>query len=300
MNKAETDRAEEPRLKILLVDDEDQFRTALSRQLSVRGFQVLDVGNGEDAIKTVRHQKPEVVILDQNMPGMDGIQTLKEIKRVRPEVQVIMLTGHGSTESATISGKNRVSFYLEKPCGIDELIAVIEAAEEERVHALARHEIPDVKRTTLGQWLIGAHHARPGVIILGLVLFAAITLAPVSGNLRSLLVSEKTGQLGEKIAGYADYRGMKPGQNISEYYCKKAGWHGELKEGDGSVSKVPFSADQVGFRAKVMVAVVVLAALFWATGAIPIGITALLVGVVMCFFGVLPPDLVPRRTPRIR
>ena len=113
------------------------------------------------------------MVLDQKMPGMDGIQTLKEIKKIRPEVQVIMLTGHGSTESARVSGKHDVSFYLEKPCGIDELVSVIEAAEQERIHALARHEIPDIKRTSVEQWLIGAHNARPGVIILGLILFAA-------------------------------------------------------------------------------------------------------------------------------
>jgi len=294
MNKAETTGAEEPRLKILLVDDEDQFRAALARQLSVRGFRVLDVSNGEDAIKAVRHEKPQVVVLDQKMPGMDGIQALKEIKKVRPEVQVIMLTGHGSTESARISGKNNVSFYLEKPCGIDELISVIKAAERERIHALARHEIPDIKRTSLRQWLIGAHHARPGVMILGLILFAAIALAPVSDNLRSLLNSEKTGQPGETIAGYSDYRAMDPDQTVSEYYSKKAGWYRELEEADGSVSKVPFTVDQVALRAKVMVGVLVLAALFWATGAIPIGITALLVGVMMCFFGVLPPNLVAK------
>ncbi len=294
MNHLETGKSEKPTLKVLLVDDEDQFRTALSQQLSVRGFQVLDVGNGEDAIKIVRHENPEVVILDQKMPGMDGIQTLQEIKKVRPEVQVIMLTGHGNTESARISGKNRVTFYLEKPCGIDELIGVIRAAEEERVHALARQEIPDVKRTGLGAWLIGAHHARPGVIILGIALFVAIAFTPVSDNLRSLLVSEKTGKLGEKVAGYADYRGMKPGQTISQYYCKKAGWHNEVRGADGTVGKTPFSADQVGFRAKAMVGVLVVAALYWATGAIPIGITALLVGVLMCFFGVLPPDLVAK------
>ncbi|HUT11311.1 MAG TPA: SLC13 family permease [Thermoguttaceae bacterium] len=294
MNKAEATRAEEPRLKILLVDDEDPFRTALSRQLSVRGFQVLDVGNGEDAIKTVRHENPQVVILDQKMPGMDGIQTLKEIKKVRPEVQVIMLTGHGSTESARISGKNDVSFFLEKPCGIDELIGVIKAAEQERIHALARHEIPDVKRAGLGQWLLGAHHARPGVIILGLILFAMITLAPTSENLRRLLISEKTGQLGEKLAGYSDYRGMASGQTISECYSKKAGWYREVSEPDGSVRKLPFTADQVALRAKVMVGVLVVAALFWATGAIPIGVTALLVGAMMYFFGVLPPDLVAK------
>ena len=87
---------------------------------------------------------------------------------------------------------------------------------------------------------------------------------------------------------------MEPGQTISEYYSKKAGWYQEVKQADGTVSKVPSSADQVAFRAKVMVGVLVMAALFWATGAIPIGITALLVGAMMYFFGVLPPDLVAK------
>ena len=78
--------------------------------------------------RLVRHENPEVVVLDQKMPRMDGVQTLKEIKKIRPEVQVIMLTGHGSTEAARVSGKHDVSYYLDKPCGIDELIGVIQAA----------------------------------------------------------------------------------------------------------------------------------------------------------------------------
>ncbi|MBN1590723.1 MAG: anion permease [Pirellulales bacterium] len=281
-------------LKILLVDDEGQFRAALAQQLSVRGFRVLDVGSGEDAIKVVRHENPEIVILDQKMPGMDGLQTLKELRRVRPEVQVIMLTGHGDMESARMSGQHDVSFYLEKPCAIDDLISVIRVAAEERIHALARHEIPQVKRTSLGPWLIGAHHARPGVMILGLILFAAILVAPTSTKLTDLLNSPKTGQLGEEVAGYADYRAMDRGQTICEYYSKKAGWTRDVKQADGSLAKTPLTVDQVAWRAKVMVGVLVVAALFWATGAIPIGITALLVGTLMCFLGVLPPNLVAK------
>ena len=69
--------------KVLLIDDEDRFRQALARQLEVRGFNILDVNNAKDAIKIVRHKNPEVVILDQKMPGMDGIQTLKEIKKIQ-------------------------------------------------------------------------------------------------------------------------------------------------------------------------------------------------------------------------
>jgi sodium-dependent dicarboxylate transporter 2/3/5 len=228
------------------------------------------------------------------MPGMDGIQTLKEIKKIRPEAQVIMLTGHGGTSEARISGKHDVFRFLQKPCGIDKLLGVIEAAKQERIYALARHEIPNISNTSLKKWFIGAHHARPGVIILGLIIFATIVLLPAPENLKKLLTSKKNGQLGEKIAGYSDYRKMESGQNISEYYSEKAGWYQKVKEADGTFSKISLNENQTAFRAKAMVGVLVLAALFWATGAIPIGITALLVGVMMYFFGVLPPDKVAK------
>jgi solute carrier family 13 (sodium-dependent dicarboxylate transporter), member 2/3/5 len=294
MSEHEPLEMKDPGLKILLVDDEDQFREALSQQLSVRGFSVLDVNNGENAIKIVRHENPQVVILDQKMPGMDGIQTLKELKRIRPEVQVIMLTGHGSAENARLTGKHDVFCYLEKPCGIDELVSGIEAAAQERIHALARHEIPHIDGSSFRKWLIGAHHHRPGVIILGLILLAAMVLMPAPESLRSLVSAEKTGQLGEKISGYSDYRKMDLGQTVSEYYSKKAGWDRNAGQANGTVSKISLGTDQVAFRAKVMIGVLVIAALFWATGAIPIGITALLVGVLMYFFGVLPPNLVAK------
>ena len=125
---AENKRNSKP--TILLIDDEDRFRQALARQLEVRDFNVLDTSNGEDAIKLVRHKNPEVIILDQKMPGMDGIQTLKEIKKIRPEVQVIMHTGHGSMESARLTGKHDVVCYLEKPCALDDLMQVIADAAE--------------------------------------------------------------------------------------------------------------------------------------------------------------------------
>ena len=134
------------KVKVLIVDDEDRFRESLSRQLDLRGFTVLDTDNGEDAIKIVRHENPEVVILDKKMPQMDGIQTLKEVKKIRPEVQIIMHTGHGEFESARVTGKHGVACYLEKPCSLDEMIEAIQAAVEERKYELARHEILESKR----------------------------------------------------------------------------------------------------------------------------------------------------------
>ena len=82
MNYSPAASAKNSKPTVLLIDDEDRFRQALARQLQVRDFIVLDTSNGEDAIKIVRHQNPEVVILDQKMPGMDGIQTLKELKKI--------------------------------------------------------------------------------------------------------------------------------------------------------------------------------------------------------------------------
>ena len=277
---------------VLLIDDEDRFRQALSQQLEVRNFVVLDTSNGEDAIKIVRHMNPEVVILDQKMPGMDGIQTLKELKKIRPEVQVIMHTGHGCMESARITGKHDVFCYLEKPCAIENMINVLNSALEERKHALARHEIPEIKRSSPKDWLIGVHNARPGVILLGIIFFMSIILMPTPHQLETFLISKKTGAIGEAIAGYSEYRQIEKGQSISDYYAKKAKLYSKIKTRNGQVVKRPLRINQVTFRAKVMIGVLVIAALFWATGAIPIGVTALLVGVLMYFFGVLPPNQV--------
>ncbi len=294
MAQNETEAATGQGLKVLLVDDEEKFRVALSKQLSVRGYEVLDVSNGEDAVKAVRHQNPEVVILDQKMPGMDGIQTLKELKKVRPEIQVIMLTGFVSTESARITGKHDVFHYLGKPCDLDELITAIDAAAQERVYALARHEIPQIKKTSVRKWLMGAHNHRPGLILLGLLLFATLALMPTPGNLMAFLAAPKTGQRGERIAGYSDYRKMEAGQTLAEYYSRKAGLFRKVNKNDGTILKVPLDAQRVAFQAKVMVGLLLMAALFWATGAIPVGVTALLVGTVMIGFAIFPADEVAK------
>ncbi|MGD8880777.1 MAG: SLC13 family permease [Desulfobacterales bacterium] len=292
MDASLTINAKKSKPTVLLIDDEDRFRQALALQLEVRNFVVLDTSNGEDAIKIVRHMNPEVVILDQKMPGMDGIQTLKELKKIRPEVQVIMHTGHGCMESARITGKHDVFCYLEKPCAIENMINVLNSALEERKHALARHEIPEIKRSNTKDWLIGVHNARPGVILLGIILFISIIFMPTPHQLETFLISKKTGAIGEAIAGYSEYRQMEKGQSISDHYAKKAKLYSKIKTRNGQVVESPLRINQVTFRAKVMIGVLVIAALFWATGAIPIGVTALLVGVLMYFFGVLPPNQV--------
>jgi solute carrier family 13 (sodium-dependent dicarboxylate transporter), member 2/3/5 len=282
----------DPQPRILLVDDEDAFRFSLKKQLAVRGYDVLDVSNGEDALKAVRHESPEVVVLDQKMPKFDGIQTLKEIKKIRPEVQVIMLTGYGSIESARETGKHDVFHYLQKPCALEDLIDYIEAARRERVYSMARHEIPALQRASLRKWLIGSHNARPGVILLGALLFAAFYFMPAPDRLMSFVTEKKSDPKKDLIVGYSEYGKMKAGQTIAQYYSDKAGLYRMVQDAEGKEVKELLGPEETAKRARVMVGILVVSALFWATGGIPVGMTALLVGVLMYFFGVLPPDKV--------
>jgi len=281
--------------KILLVDDEETFRVRLAERLKMRNYEVLDVDNGEDAIKLARADRDiDVIILDRKMPGMSGEQVLRELHTFRPEAQVIMLTGHASMESAMETGRLEAHSYLQKPCDIDKLIEAVEAAREDKIHAMARHEIPHVEKGSLKKWLIGSHNSRPGVIMLGIVLAAGLIFMPVPERMQELLGSQKTGQMTDVNAGYAGYMSMRDGESIADYYTRTAKT-GKYTVGEqGKRQYVPQTADDVGGKAKVMLAVLLVSALFWATGAIPVGITALMVGVAMYFFGVLDPEDVAR------
>jgi DNA-binding NtrC family response regulator len=121
---------------VLLVDDETPFVEAMTRRLSKRNLSITSAFSGDEALRRLKeNDQVEVVILDVKMPGMDGIETLQEIRQRYPLVEVIMLTGHATVESA-IEGMKRGAFdYLMKPCDIDHLISkVSEAAAKKRQH----------------------------------------------------------------------------------------------------------------------------------------------------------------------
>ena len=113
--------------KVLMVDDEEQFRATTKKLLSRRGFETILAGSGEEAIEKLK-EDPDAVILDIKMPGMDGHQTLKEIKKRSPDLPVIMLTGHGAMPSAREALVEGAFDYLSKPCDIDILSSKIEEA----------------------------------------------------------------------------------------------------------------------------------------------------------------------------
>jgi len=114
-------------VRVLIVDDEEQFRVTTEKILSRRGFQTILAGSGEEAIARVK-DKPDVIVLDIKMPGLDGLETLAEIKKLAPDLPVIMLTGHGSEPSAQTALDQGAFDYLAKPCEIDILASKITEA----------------------------------------------------------------------------------------------------------------------------------------------------------------------------
>jgi DNA-binding NtrC family response regulator len=125
-------------LSVLVVDDEEGFVSALARRLGARGLRVATATSGAAALETLQEEgatRTDVVVLDVKMPGMDGLETLAAIKERHPLVEVIMLTGHATVESA-IEGMKRGAFdYLMKPCDMDTLIAKLnQAGQRKRDH----------------------------------------------------------------------------------------------------------------------------------------------------------------------
>ncbi len=122
--------------KVLLVDDEEPFVETLAKRLTKRELNVLTAFSGPEALeKLEKDPRVEVVILDVKMPGMDGIEALKQIKTRYPLVEVIMLTGHATVESAIEGMKLGALDYLMKPCDMEILMnKVHEAASKKRKH----------------------------------------------------------------------------------------------------------------------------------------------------------------------
>lgn len=126
-------------IKVLLVDDEKRFRISTEKVLRRRGYEVLLASDGEEAIIKMA-EEPDVVILDIKMPGKDGIEVLGDIKKAHPKMPVIMLTGHGSQDSAQDALAKGAYDFLAKPCDMDILAAKINEAFRHREGAPAAKE----------------------------------------------------------------------------------------------------------------------------------------------------------------
>lgn len=121
------------KIKLLIVDDEVQFLNALAQRLEIRGFHVTKATNGAEALQAARGDKFDLALLDLKMPGLDGKEVLQLLKKEHKHLEVIILTGHGSLDSAVECTKLGAFGYLPKPYELENLIKVLKEAYEERL-----------------------------------------------------------------------------------------------------------------------------------------------------------------------
>ncbi|MFC1597347.1 response regulator [Planctomycetota bacterium] len=121
------------KINLLIVDDEEQFLRSTTKRLEVRGFHVIAVDRGEKAVEAARIEPIDVALVDLKMPGMHGEQTLKALKKEHPWMEVVILTGHGSVDSAVECTKSGAYSYLQKPCEWERLLSVLAEAYKKKV-----------------------------------------------------------------------------------------------------------------------------------------------------------------------
>ncbi|HRT71743.1 MAG TPA: sigma-54 dependent transcriptional regulator [Syntrophales bacterium] len=131
---------------ILVVDDEESICRSLAGILSDEGYRVLTVGSGEEALKVIEEELPDLVLLDIWLPGIDGIETLKVIKRDYPQIQVVIMSGHGTIETAVKATKLGAFDFLEKPLSLEKVVLIINHALDlvrlEEENRLLRQKFP--------------------------------------------------------------------------------------------------------------------------------------------------------------
>ncbi|MEA2116634.1 MAG: response regulator [Thermodesulfobacteriota bacterium] len=131
--------------KVILVDDEEEFIDLMSQRLETRGLKVVAVTSGEKAVATAKDHNFDVAVVDLAMPGIDGIETLKQIKARRPDMEVIMLTGQATVQSGIEAMKHGACDFLEKPVDLNVLMEKIQQAKQVRTDALKKKSADEMK-----------------------------------------------------------------------------------------------------------------------------------------------------------
>ena len=116
--------------RVLIVDDEVEFANVLAERMEARGFKVNTVSSGVKAIEQVQKKRYDAVLLDLAMPGMDGIETLKKLLEINPDLQILLLTGQATLDKGIEAVKMGAVDFLEKPADIDTLIGKIKSAQD--------------------------------------------------------------------------------------------------------------------------------------------------------------------------
>jgi DNA-binding NtrC family response regulator len=142
-----------PSIRVLLIDDEEVLLDYMSKRLLKKGFTVKCSFSGEEAVEAAQKEHFDVAVVDLKMPGMDGVETQKRLHEIQPFLQCIVLTGHGSIDSALESGQQDAFRYLLKPLEYDTLVNSINEAYEKKVQLVNEkflEEVEEIHRSGLG------------------------------------------------------------------------------------------------------------------------------------------------------
>ncbi len=123
----------EHKINLLFVDDEEQFLASMKKQLEVRDFNVVAVNRGEKALEAADKMNIDIALVDLKMPGLDGEETLKALKEKHQWMEIVILTGHGTIDSAVGTMQSGAYAYLQKPCKLDELMGILQEAYKKKV-----------------------------------------------------------------------------------------------------------------------------------------------------------------------
>ena len=148
----------ENKIKLLMVDDEVKFLESISKRLALKGIDVIATSNGEDAIAAAENDLFDVAVVDFQMPGMDGEQVLKALKERHQYLEIIMLTGHATVDSAVECTKLGAFKYLEKPYAFEKLVEVIKEAYETRLKKKFehnQHRMDEIQKLSFGHSPLG-------------------------------------------------------------------------------------------------------------------------------------------------
>lgn len=121
------------KIKLLLVDDEENFVNTLAERMKMRDMGSDVAHDGETALEMVKDEAPDVMVLDLRMPGIDGVEVLRKVKKAHPHVQVIVLTGHGSEQDQEVCMQLGAYEYHKKPVDIDRLVKSIKGAYRQKM-----------------------------------------------------------------------------------------------------------------------------------------------------------------------
>ncbi len=197
--------------KILVVDDEHLIRWSLEQNLKKQGYEVLTAGSGEDALRIVREEQPDLVLLDIQLPGISGLEVLEKIKEYDEDIIVIMVTAHGGLETAVTAMRIGAYDYLNKPFNLDEMSIVIRKALEtsdlRREVATLRSEHKKVGPPNI----IGASHSMQSIL--------AMMDKVARSDAATVLIQGESGTGKELVAKWIHYKSNRADRPFMAINC---------------------------------------------------------------------------------